>query len=263
LRFQKIRLVPDQMYFDAEGIRTADDALLMMRFMMYYEVVNITLMLEQTHDPIAELVNALGSDAIAFTSARTFEQFKNDTELLGKLSTYNQTLERAKRFGFQISKIVYRGYHSSDKLQMMHDEAIESRTKLKLDSETEHQALELEDLRLKRKQERELVVQQIEIENMKHEVWKSQQQIDQRLKEESSSHDLQLKHKKETNEEDIAFLQRLSQLNVNLTQYLTAQYQRPDKVLRIENTTPDVNLPNVPSNNIPSTQPPQLHFNIK
>jgi hypothetical protein len=39
----------------------------------------------------------------------------------------------------------------------MHDQAIEARTQLKLDAETEHQGLELEDLRLRRKQEREKV----------------------------------------------------------------------------------------------------------
>jgi len=238
LVFQQIRLIPDAFYFDVEGVRTADDALVVMKFMVYYHISDIEKLLSQTHDPIGELINALSSDAIDYSSLRTFEQFKSDTELLGKLDTYQTIIQRSSRLGFIISKIVYRGYHSSDKLQQMHDQAIETRTQLKLDSETEHQALSLEDLRLRRKQERETVVQEIEVENMKHEVWKSQQKIDQELKEKNAIHNLTLLQTEETNDQQIEFLTKLEEIGVNLTHYLTAKYQHPDKIfLRIENSS--------------------------
>lgn len=122
LRFEKLRLIPDAFYYDVENVRTADDALLAMKFMVYYELTDVEKMINQTHDPIAELINALTSDAIEFTNKRSFEQFKADTEMLSKLETYQHIVSRSARIGFSISKIVYRGYHSSDKLQQMHDQ---------------------------------------------------------------------------------------------------------------------------------------------
>ncbi len=85
---------------------------------------------------------------------------------------------------------------------------------------------------------------------MKHEVWKSQQQTDQKLREQSAVHNLELTHTRETNAEQVDFLQKLQKMDVNLTHYLTAQYQPPDKILRIENSKEG------------SGQPPQLQVKI-
>ncbi len=38
-------------------------------------------------------------------------------------------MSRAELIGYQINKVVFRGFHSSDALQAMHDRAIEERTK--------------------------------------------------------------------------------------------------------------------------------------
>ena len=46
-------------------------------------------------------------------------------------------MQRAARIGFTITKVVYRGYHASEKLQKMHDNAIETRTALRLDADTQ------------------------------------------------------------------------------------------------------------------------------
>ncbi len=58
---------------------------------------------------------------------------------MNQLETYPQLLQRAEKIGYRISKVVYRGYYASDKLQAMHDNAIECRTRLRLEAETERQ----------------------------------------------------------------------------------------------------------------------------
>ena len=41
-------------------------------------------------------------------------------------------MERSKSIGFEITKVVFRGYFASPKLQEMHDNSIQARTNLKL-----------------------------------------------------------------------------------------------------------------------------------
>src|SRR5436190_14695483 len=50
--------------------------------------------------------------------------------------------------GYRINKVVYRGYDAPARLQTMHDQAIEARTKLQLERATEEQAQGLEDFKL-------------------------------------------------------------------------------------------------------------------
>jgi hypothetical protein len=59
-------------------------------------------------------------------------------------------VERARQCGYRINKVVYRGYGLPPSLQSMHDQAIESRTRLALDRATQQQAQELEDFTLDR-----------------------------------------------------------------------------------------------------------------
>jgi len=47
-----------------------------------------------------------------------------NTSKLNEIETYAQLVQRAQRIGYTISKVVYRGYKASDKLQQMHDNAI-------------------------------------------------------------------------------------------------------------------------------------------
>src|SRR5262249_11372783 len=58
LVFQKLWLMPDQMYHDVVDVRTADDAVLTVRLMIFFELVDIERMLDTTHDPIGDFVNA-------------------------------------------------------------------------------------------------------------------------------------------------------------------------------------------------------------
>jgi hypothetical protein len=148
LVFQKLWLMPDQMYHDVTDVRTADDAVLTVRLMIFFELQDIERMLDATHDPVGDFVNAATSDVVDFVGRRTFEQFKHDTGGLNELETYRQLAARAAQTGYRIAKVVYRGYGAPDRLQAMHDQAIEARTKLQLERATEQQAQELEDFKL-------------------------------------------------------------------------------------------------------------------
>jgi regulator of protease activity HflC (stomatin/prohibitin superfamily) len=150
LVFQKLWLMPDQMYHDVADVRTADDAVLTIRLMLFFELVDIERMLESTHDPIGDFVNAATSDVVDFVGRRTFDDFKAETEALNDLATYRQLLSRGEQGGYKIDKVVYRGYGAPAALQRLHDEATEARVRLQLQRATEKQAQELEDFRLDR-----------------------------------------------------------------------------------------------------------------
>jgi len=150
LVFQKLYLLPDQMYHDVAEVRTADDAVLTIRLMIFFRLVDIEKMLENTHDPIGDFVNAATSDVVEFISQQTFEDFKKNAERMNALETYRQLTSRATRSGFAIDKIVYRGYGAPPALQKMHDQATENRTRLQLERATEQQAQELSDFKLER-----------------------------------------------------------------------------------------------------------------
>ncbi|MEO6809224.1 MAG: hypothetical protein ABI353_08960 [Isosphaeraceae bacterium] len=148
LVFQKLWLMPDQMYHDVADVRTADDAVLTIRLMIFFELLDIERMLESSHDPIGDFVNAATSDVVDFTGRHDFESFKQNTDRLNELETYRQLVGRAGQCGYRINKVVYRGYGAPTRLQQMHDQAIEARTKLQLERATEQQSQDLEDDRL-------------------------------------------------------------------------------------------------------------------
>jgi hypothetical protein len=149
LVFQKLWLMPDQMYHDVTDVRTADDAVLTIRLMIFFELLDIERMLDTTHDPIGDFINAATSDVVDFTGRHSFESFKQNTSRLNDLGAYSQLTSRAAQCGYRINKVVYRGYGAPDRLQAMHDQAIEARTKLQLERATEQQAQELEDYKLR------------------------------------------------------------------------------------------------------------------
>ncbi len=150
LVFQKLWMMPDQMYHDVTDVRTADDAVLTIKLMLFFELVDIEKMLVTSHDPIGDFVNAATSDTVEFLSRHDFEAFKAHTDKLNDLSTYRQLTARAEQCGYRMHKVVYRGYGAPPALQKMHDEAIQTRTRLQLERQTEQQAQELSDFKLER-----------------------------------------------------------------------------------------------------------------
>lgn len=150
LEFQKLWLLGDQMYHDVPDVRTSDDAVLTIRLMIFFELVDIEKMLVSTHDPIGDFLNAATSDVVDFVGRHSFESFKQNTERLNDVTTYKQLHSRGEGIGYTINRVVYRGYGAKASLEQMHDQAIESRTRLQLEKATEQQAQELEDLKLER-----------------------------------------------------------------------------------------------------------------
>lgn len=256
LQFEKLRVIPDQMYFDVENVRTSDDALLVVKLMVFFELCDIERMLDQTHDPVADFINALSADVIDFVGARDFETFKTQTESLNELPAYGQLVQRAEKIGYRVNKVVYRGYYASEKLQAMHDSAIECRTRLRLEAETEKQEQELIDLKQAREQERMVRQQEMEETGTRHQLKLSQltnqsileqkeADLGQELESKRRTADLdaethkrrlvlEREHEQAIHEEQTAYYARMRDLQVDLTRYLVAQYQNPDKIIRID-----------------------------
>jgi len=245
LQFTKLRVIPDQMYFDVQDVRTADDALLVVKLMVFFELQDIETMLEQTHDPIADFINALSADVIDFAAGRSFEQFKEATEGLNELSEYANLVARTQRIGYRINRVVYRGYVASEKLQLMHDDAIEKRTALKLEAETERQAQELADLKLAREAQREAQRCEMQHAQAEHEQTLVQLAHDGDRQRRDADQKQEVAHKREVqraliehlnaeNEERLRFLREIQGMQVDLTRYLVAQYQHPDRLIRVD-----------------------------
>ena len=245
LRFTKLRVIPDQTYFDVQDVRTADDALLVVKLMIFFELADIEKMLDQTHDPVADFINAVSADVIDFVASLAFDQFKEQTEKLNDLESYPQLVGRAQRIGYRINKVVYRGYHATNKLQAMHDDAIEKRTHLRLQAETETQAQELADLKLEREAERSVKRREMEASDAEHANRMKKLAHDESLRQLLAEHQQELENDKQKNEmilqhkeavhhEQAAYLKEIRNLQVDLTRYLVARYQNPDRLIRID-----------------------------
>jgi hypothetical protein len=242
LVFQKLWLMPDQMYHDVPDVRTADDAVLTIRLMLFFELLDITTMLETTHDPIGDFVNAATSDVVDFTGRHDFESFKRNTDKLNELETYRQLNGRASQCGYRINKVVYRGYGAPERLQQMHDQAIEARTRLQLDRATEQQAQDLENFRLdsqllrarKRRQEQSAEVEhELELGHTKQEAGLRDREA--RLAFERQQRQLEAELQRSLQDQCQArereHLGALRDLGVDLTAYLTQT--RADRVIEL------------------------------
>ena len=88
------------------------------------------------------------------THTHSYEEFIQQTNDLNNMDSYSQLSARAQRVGYNITKVVYRGYEASSSLQATHDEAVQTRTNLKLKTESEEQKQVLQEFKLKREKER-------------------------------------------------------------------------------------------------------------
>jgi hypothetical protein len=242
LVFQKLWLMPDQMYHDVADVRTADDAVLTIKLMMFFELVDIERMLEATHDPIGDFINAATSDVVDFTGQRTFEEFKKDTGKLNELEAYRQLTARAAQNGYRVNKVVYRGYGAPDRLQAMHDQALESRTKLQLERATEEQTQNLEDYKLnammnraaRRRTEQSIEVDtEIELANKRQDAERRQKESERDARREQQRRDAQMEQEigDRADDRQRLHLAALKELGVDLTAFLTQG--RADRVIEL------------------------------
>ena len=245
LRFEKLRVIPDQLYFNVGSVRTADEAQLTVQLMVFFELVDIEQMLMQTHDPIADFINAVSADIIRFAGECDFEEFKRRAKTLNQLDTYPELCRGADRIGYRISKVVYRGYSANARLQEMHDEAIELRTRLVLESETEEQQQALADLKLERKHEREAKVREENERSLDHRLEQETKEQAQRLDQQEKQaeldtrllqqrHDTEIAHRKELQLLRTEEWSHLQATNADLTAILVAREHNPDKTIRLD-----------------------------
>jgi hypothetical protein len=242
LVFQKLWLMPDQMYHDVPDVRTADDAVLTIRLMIFFELTDITRMLDTTHDPIGDFVNATTSDVVDFIGRHDFESFKRNTDKLNELETYRQLTVRASQCGYRIDKVVYRGYGAPERLQQMHDQAIEARTRLQLDRATEQQAQDLENFRLDCQLQRAGKRRHEQGAEVEHELELARKKQEAELRDRETRHSFLREQKRMEAElaqcirtdQDVQrreHLTALRDLGVDLTSYLTQS--RADRVIEL------------------------------
>ncbi|KAL5020118.1 hypothetical protein ScPMuIL_003010 [Solemya velum] len=236
--FDQLAAIPDQFYYNVREVRTNDDTMITVKLMIFYVIVDILKMLDTTHDPIADLINAVCSDVIEFAGKISYEEFLQKTNQLGEISQYPQLLQRAERIGYTVQKVVYRGYIATNQLQLMQNSAIESRTQLRLNAEIESQKQKLADFKLEKEQERTQMRQGMERNKLEHKqkLQALQQEHVLETKELEHSQKLeiaalmtqtQLEIKTSENEQKLRHLQDLKNLSVDLTQVLTSQQEAP------------------------------------
>jgi hypothetical protein len=242
LVFQKLWLMPDQMYHDVQGVRSADDAVLTVRLMIFFELVDIEGMLDTTHDPIGDFVNAATSDVVAFTGRHAFDAFKQNVTALNELETYRQLAARAQQCGYRINKVVFRGYGAPAALQQMHDQAIQARTKLQLDRATEQQAQDLENYKLdcqidradKRRTEQSSELEhELELSRRRQEsqtaLWQTNEEAQRTQRRLEAEQQLDMRRKNDSEQRD--HLTVLREMGVDLTAFLTQG--RADRVIEL------------------------------
>lgn len=242
LEFQKLWMLPDQMYHDVSDVRTADDAVLTIRLMLFFQLEDIEKMLASTHDPIGDFLNAATSDIVDFVGRHTFESFKKHTEALNRIETYKQLTSRAQEIGYAIDRVVFRGYGAPASLQEMHDQAIESRTRLQLERATEEQAQQLEDQKLERELERSAKLREAQEEETQSTIRMKRLEADAERELEALNREFERKEgrldaearraQRDASEAArLAHLRQLSDMGVDLTRYLTQG--RADQVLEL------------------------------
>jgi len=250
LTFQKLRCMPDQMYFTVRDVRTSDDAQIQIHLMIFFELIDIERMLNATNDPIGDFLNALSADVMTFGAANTYESMLQRTTTLGDVSTYPTVNDRARDIGFRLLKVVYRGYSTSQQLQAMHDEAIAKRTRLRLQQDTAMVEQQERAMSLRCRQERSHQEQEVAEAEARHALTLLSLREEQMRTAKDAEHAQALRHTMEAAETDVKALAlkhseelrkfgSLKEMGVDLTKYLCTVGDRlPDQHIRIDSATP-------------------------
>lgn len=223
LQFTKLRTIPDQFYFSGQGVRTKDDATLTVKVMVFYSIVNIELMLNTTHDPIGDFINALLADLMNFGSRETLEGFIHSASKLSELESFPVLCSRAAAVGFKIAKVVYRGYSASETLQSLSDSAIAKRTEMKLKQEQEEQLDKAKDREIKAQQMRGDAEREQAMQAQMHLISLEAESAKAKIQRAEASAAADLAALKSSHKASLAFFSGLKELGVDLTSYLIAK----------------------------------------
>jgi hypothetical protein len=248
VEFTKLRQLPDQMYYTVRDLRSSDDALLTLHIMIFFELVDIERMLDMTNDPISDIINAANADVMTFGACRTYERLLAESSGLSENASYPLLAARMASIGYKLNKVVYRGYHTSSQLQQMQETAISSRTKLRLQADTQrHEQMNMA-AQLKATEEHDKHRFTNAERATLHQVRLRQLTEDQELAAVRSKNQVALEHERAMNNERKEFLKSLSEMDVDLTKYLVAQVgSKPTSHLLIESAGD-------------ATKTPQLHI---
>lgn len=232
--FSKLKTIPEQFYFNVHDVRTADDALITVKFMVFYQLTDINKMLATTTDPIQDFMNALCSDTVVFGSSNTFEEILTKTAELGDLSTFPSLIAVALDVGFRVDKVVYRGYQASETLQKMHNTSITERNNLKLRAEKEQQDIELVSHELDQETEMVRTSNTMALAKQDHEMAMADQRFQSQLKKSRRENEAELARLRADTDVEMDHLAALKTKGVELTPYLLASLDHSDKVIKIE-----------------------------
>lgn len=178
LKFTKLRTIPGKMYYDVENVRSKDNALLTVKLMIFYQLTDVEKMLDNTNDPFGDFVNAVSADVIEWCAPRKFDEFLEATDQLNTLAPYTQLRQSGENIAYSIDRVVFRGYVAPHALQSMHDKAIERRTSIALQKETEEEEQRMADFKLKKESERIAQEQKLAMEKLSHEITMKQKSAD-------------------------------------------------------------------------------------
>jgi len=245
LRFTKLRVIPASAYHNVSEVRTNDDTLITVKLMLFFELRDVEKMLDATNDPIGDFINAASADVIAFCAGVSYETFLNETHRLNELDTFAQLCVRAQHIGYDITKVVFRGFQAGAKLQAMHDNAIQERTRLRLLEETQAQEQRQADAALAAETRR--AAQQAELEtgqaqqraqlsmvSVKAQLAERRLQDEAEIERQARAAEQRLAEQQAHSAELLATMREMKAMGVDLTKVLVSQHEAPDKVIKLD-----------------------------
>ncbi len=246
LQFHRLRVGPvNALYYNVKDVRTKDDALVTVKVMIFYQLVDVERMLDSTTDVIGDLIADVCADCVSFAAKLTYEEFLECTDRLSSLETYAQLGQRAESMGYALKKVVFRGYHVSADLQAMHDAAIEKRTAMHLETEAARQEQDLLNLKLEMDQARLVQEQKLEIKRTEHAAARESMAAEATRARDTARLKLELQSKKDTAAADaeaervrvdqrLAYLAQVRDLGADVGAILVAEARRADKVIAVD-----------------------------
>jgi len=243
LQFTQLRTVPAQLYYNVNDVRTQDDAMLKIKLMVFYHINNIEMMLDSTSDPIGDFSNAVCADVIRFASEYSFEEFIQQTDRLNDLETFPVLTQRATTIGFNIDKVVFRGYKASDHLQSVYDHAIKTRAEMRLKAEEAEQHEAAADLTLTKKLERAEKERELQLAETNHQVQMQAVAHEHELQVQREMSALRTETQRLQMAEQLQHVQSLAALgaNLDLTKVIVSQNQTDSQVIRVEQSSDEMN----------------------
>ncbi len=152
--------------------------------------------------------------------------------------------QRADRNGYKIDSIIYNGYISSPELQSIQDQAIQSRTQLRLNNEIEKQKNELIDLKLESNNKRFGLESDLNMLKCKFEQQLNEEKKNFNIEKMQAKHnsdsrikDLELSAQNEIKIDEIRlnenYLESLKKLDININDYQLELAKSKNKIDRL------------------------------